>query len=342
MRAAANACLIATLVSLAACQLQEPGPQLSTRDNEIINGTQSTAQDFPSTGALLQRHSCGFLGLSTCYTFYCSGTLIAPNVVLTAAHCVQGVSQIYFTLNVNSGSTTSSTRVSTNFTAVHPGYNPSSAAADHDLALVYLAWAPGSTTAQLVTPAEDAALTMGTPTMLAGYGATGLWGGGTVGVKFHGAAVITGLAQNQLFMSTYLQSAAACFGDSGGPVYITRAGAGQANVIAGTVHGGDSACAGSASYARVANDLLWIHQRVELSCDSGLPCSQRCGDFRCDPGFENYLNCPSDCAPPCGDGICESGESCASCGQDCGTCCPGGLVDCGGGNCCNADCTQCI
>jgi V8-like Glu-specific endopeptidase len=354
MRATASYGTIATLLALVACQLPDTGPHVTTQDDEIINGTQSTSSDFPSTGALLHRHSCGFLGLSTCYDFVCSGVLIAPSVVLTAAHCVIGVSEIYFTLNLNAGSTTSSTRFSSAGEVANPSYNadaPVAEQGDHDLAIVRLSGAPGSAIAQLVTPAENAALAAGTPTMLAGYGATGLGvgGTGTKGVKFHGPASITALDQNKLFMSTYQQGAASCYGDSGGPAYITRAGARQANVIAGVVHGpdtegGDRDCSQSARYARVAPDLMWIHQLVALPCDSGLPCSQRCGDFHCDSNFEDYLSCPSDCAPPppvCGDGICSSGETCTGCPDDCGTCCPSGEVDCGGGMCCNPDCTIC-
>lgn len=341
MRAAASYGTIATLLSLVACQVPDPGPQVTAQDDEIINGTQATSANFPSTGALLHRHSCGFLGLSTCYDFFCSGTLITPTAVLTAAHCVIGQSEIYFTLNTDAGSTTSSTRFSSAGEVVNPSY---SGDPDHDLAIVRLTGAPGSTTAQLVNPGEDAALTLGTSTMLAGYGYTGVGDTGTLGIKFYGAAFITTAQQNRLYMSTYHQGAAACHGDSGGPAYITRAGASQANVIAGVVHGGLPQCDGTSDYARVGSDLMWIHRQVALPCDSGLPCSQRCGDLRCDPSFENYLNCPSDCAPPppvCGDGICSNGESCTGCPGDCGSCCPAGEVDCGSGRCCNSDCTIC-
>ena len=60
----------------------------------IIRGNAALPGDYPSTGAVL------IGALSARSTGLCSGTLIAPAVVLTAAHCVVGVqpSQLYFSL----------------------------------------------------------------------------------------------------------------------------------------------------------------------------------------------------------------------------------------------------
>jgi hypothetical protein len=55
-----------------------------------------------------------------------------------------------------------------------------------------------------------------------------------------------------------------------------------------------------------------------------------CGDHVCDDG-ETCSNCPQDCGlcASCGDGKCDNGETCNSCPQDCGSCplCPDGKCE---------------
>jgi hypothetical protein len=44
-----------------------------------------------------------------------------------------------------------------------------------------------------------------------------------------------------------------------------------------------------------------------------------CGDSQCEYVFEDYLICPEDCAPYCGDGMCspDIGENMWTCWPDC-------------------------
>ena len=51
----------------------------------IIDGSASTATDHPATAALLIRATDG---QETFGDFVCSAVLVAPKVVLTAAHCI--------------------------------------------------------------------------------------------------------------------------------------------------------------------------------------------------------------------------------------------------------------
>ncbi|MCH8147624.1 MAG: hypothetical protein IH987_06455, partial [Planctomycetes bacterium] len=66
------------------------------------------------------------------------------------------------------------------------------------------------------------------------------------------------------------------------------------------------------------------------SCEScvGGVCRSDCGDGTCDPACEDCNSCPTDCAPTCGDGVCECGEDCTSCADDCQGC---------GDDCCDAN-----
>jgi hypothetical protein len=69
-----------------------------------------------------------------------------------------------------------------------------------------------------------------------------------------------------------------------------------------------------------------------------------CGDGLCESS-ETTASCPQDCTPPppppvCGDNVCSAGEDCSSCPQDCGTC--SSLSTCGDGVCDpDEDCNSC-
>ena len=67
-----------------------PGDPEDVAPPPIINGEDATKQEYPMAGALLAQLSINFPGFDEFEVrqFICSSTLIAPDVVLTAAHCV--------------------------------------------------------------------------------------------------------------------------------------------------------------------------------------------------------------------------------------------------------------
>ena len=76
----------ALLLFAMACGGEGPfGPQGATTD-AIVNGTNSPSLVSLTYG---QQQAIGFLTLDPAATPFCSGTLIAPNVVLTAFHCIK-------------------------------------------------------------------------------------------------------------------------------------------------------------------------------------------------------------------------------------------------------------
>lgn len=77
----------------------------------------------------------------------------------------------------------------------------------------------------------------------------------------------------------------------------------------------------------------------------------RCGDGVCDPG-ETCATCDEDCGgcpPRCGDGVCDALEDCATCAEDCVALCNECAPRCGDGHCdrsescasCAEDCGRC-
>ena len=63
----------------------------------IINGEDATADDFPMTGGMLMDATLNFGGAGgyDMRMFVCSSTLIAPDVVLLAAHCIDPAAMTY-------------------------------------------------------------------------------------------------------------------------------------------------------------------------------------------------------------------------------------------------------
>jgi len=172
----------------------------------------------------------------------CSGTLIAPTVFLTAAHCDLGVSRIAVTFDSSYVAATGTTYWGT--WKADPGYNQAQSDS-HDLAVVLLDKAvKGITPAQLPAAGSLAGLTQGTKFVSVGYGAQSV----TIekGPMFQYADiryVATGSlnAVNPSWLRISMNPATGdggtCYGDSGGPNFL-----GDSNLLAATTITGDFMC----------------------------------------------------------------------------------------------------
>lgn len=80
---------------------------------------------------------------------------------------------------------------------------------------------------------------------------------------------------------------------------------------------------------------------TDSSCADGVCVAPSCGDGTCQSS-ESCSNCQQDCGDCCGNGSCDNGETCSSCQQDCGGCCGNGSCD-NGETCssCEQDCGAC-
>jgi len=214
---------LAVLLTAAACQ---SSPAVDEASSEIVGGTVDLADDAV-VGLTYRARPCGTAPVATC-----TGTLIAPRAVLTAAHCVDGESAA--TLLVFSGPRADGgARVEIDSIEIHPDFDGLAA----DLAIVTLAAPLAAAPLPLRRAPLDAAA-VGTRVRLVGYGASEA---GAEGIKHEGTARITQVTAASIVVAP--DPALTCNADSGGPVLI-------AEEVAGVVAYGDPACATSGTSTR--------------------------------------------------------------------------------------------
>ena len=221
----------------------------------------------------------------------CSATVIAPQAVLTAAHCVKSADLP----DVVDGNGVHHTAVAK---FVHPGFDATTL--DHDLALIVvdppLAIAPLPYATTL-----DAAV--GDMFEVIGYGWT-VAGDTSVPARRTGTSQLTAIDPLQLHSVAAPNQT--CEGDSGGPALF----AGQ---IIGVASSGDPMCVQFAQHTRVDAHADFIAATLAATAAGGAQPGDRCWYAdNCAAGTcTAALDDPrlSFCATPC-DGGCASGLAC--------------------------------
>lgn len=251
---------------LCACGPASGPSTIQEATGAIIDGAPAAPGDFPNTGALVVEGDV-----------WCTGTLIAPGVVLTAAHCIQsyelpGGQPPSFTLALDVGDAYAAGLYEGTGMLAHEDYDPNAWYDANDIGLVFLAEHPaGSSHELLPSPAEGASLAIGDGIDIAGYGQTDedIWG--SAGVLYAAHTELTDLGTNDITIGGPGQPQG-CFGDSGGPSFLAVGGGRR---VVGVVSAGvGEGCGDGEIHTRVDPYLDWVHAHVEVPCDSGLsaPC----------------------------------------------------------------------
>ncbi len=245
---------------------------------------------------------------------FCSGVVLTPKVVLTAAHCIwhNGVVKKPFAVvsgkDVRFGGTYA--RVQT--AVVHPDYD--GFFGGPDIAVLGLAEAIASSSVSLelsrteIRPGDDIAFV--------GFGETG---DNPLGLRHAGTATVT--RTDGLFFS---YEPATCFGDSGGPIIVASPSGPQ---VAGIVSSASLLCR-EASATQTAQIAEWVHQTADEldppGCASDGQCRLDCpfGDVDCACEEDGICQAcqgeDEDCSFTCDtDGKCS--EDCVVPDLDCGT-----------------------
>lgn len=175
---------------------------------------------------------------------FCTGTLVSPHIVVTAAHCINPPLLVFFE---DAGARV---EVAVAASQSHPDFSLEPLA--HDIGLVELA-TPAPSFARAITLSRTPP-TAGESARFVGYGYTEVGARGDYGTRLARTADITSVAA-----TTFRYGVATCEGDSGGPALITRAGR---EVLAGVTSSGDGVCGLYGIDTRVDPYAAWIDEKV--------------------------------------------------------------------------------
>ncbi len=286
-------------------------------------------------------HVMGLVRLGNQGIASCSGTLIAPNVILTARHCVAessdggyvqcGSTRFYAPYEASSFYATTRVSLSQNPADYHqvaeilipPGDD---SFCNHDIALMVLDQPVPAEEATPGTPRVDAALVAGEVYDAVGFGQTGP--NGSSGTRYRRNGLFTNCVGNDCSVVTSAQElewvgeTGACQGDSGGPALDA------VGRVVGVLSRGTAGSCDDPIYGHVFGWGEWIKEATAYGTSSrGIEVPPWTQGFPTDPAFQapiggaclQPVDCPltnacrdNYCTRPCNElAACPSGYLCA-------------------------------
>jgi Trypsin len=302
--------LIACGCALIACN-DAPTPTSSTTAPAWITEGTLDESDEAVVAIGFRRVLCGDQFLPTC-----TGTLVAPRVVLTAAHCVDR----RIPLEVFFGTDVSKDGVFVGVVSAtpHPSFDDEDNA--NDVALLLLDRVAPAEPIPMVDEALDGAF-MGTQARIVGFGHTAA-GADDAGLKMEGTSDISVVTPD--VFEIVPGPSMTCHVDSGGPVFVTVEGQER---LAGVTSSGDLQCASVGVNTQVGAHLAsfidpFLSTVGEVGDAGGAValssvCEEDCGDdedcplgMTCERGMSDSRCMLAPLPPGAFEGNCERDEDC--------------------------------
>lgn len=259
------------LVPAAAAVGQTPTPPRPGDDTEVIGGHPTDPGEYPFQVGLLMRSEANRYQAQ-----FCGGSLISPDTVLTAAHCVEDITAAELdilvgthTLAQNGGGA----RVPARRIRVHPGYDTNAVA--NDVAIVQLGGQRPEATIRTIQAGQNALWAPGTTATVTGWGNRAIVGNDYPTVLFEvGIPLVSDTQCSARYPGEFIVGLMicagdvvtggldSCQGDSGGPLFVPD---GPDRVQIGVVSWGRGcgAAAFPGVYARLASYTAFINPYLD-------------------------------------------------------------------------------
>ena len=207
---------------------------------------------------------CVAIGAAPFY-FCCSGTLIAPQLVLTAGHCADGCAN-FVVVGTSVDAAGRSQLLSVKEKRRHPGFKADDKTIVHDLTLLVLAEPVKDVTPRRIATAAEIAAAK--EAWIVGFGTTNNQGTSGYGQRRVGGPALFADPANaaygadpatEVVLGKHPADLDSCRGDSGGPIYIlTPEGEFLAGATSRSVRNATQVCGDGGVYVRPDVYLPWI------------------------------------------------------------------------------------